>query len=371
MNKIFYYLFFIFLSCSLTVYADQQSDQLLQNKIDQLFIVGFRGTNFETAPEAQKILSETNVGGVILFDYDTPTKVYDRNIKTKSQTTALIKDLQSNAKTLLFISIDEEGGKVSRLKKVPGFVTTLSAEKLSLKSDTQVQSLAKGLSKILSGYGFNMDFAPVLDVNVNKKSPSIGAVGRSFSHLQSVVARKAIAFSKGLEQSSIIPVGKHYPGHGSAIGDTHKGFVDITKTFKQYELVTFKKACESGIPAIMVGHLYDANVDALYPATLSKAHIDRLKNDLGCTSQLIITDDIDMKALTDQYSRHDVLVNALNAGIDIVIASNNISTYNPNQFFVDRKIVFDAVKAGEISETRIVEAYTKVTQLKQKFGIIR
>lgn len=368
--KTLLYSFFIILAFSIPTHADQASDVVLQDKIDQLFIVGFRGASFDTAPEAQKMLSETNVGGVILFDYDTQSKKYDRNIKTKNQTTQLISDLQSHSKTRLFISIDEEGGKVSRLKKVTGFMPTLSAAKLSLKTDKQVQSVAKGLGKILAGYGFNMDFAPVLDVNVNKKSPAIGAVGRSFSHFQSVVARKGIAFSKGLQQSNIIPVGKHYPGHGSAVGDTHKGFVDITKTFKQYELEPFKKACASGIPAIMVGHLYDSRIDEVYPATLSKSHIDRLKN-LGCATQVIIADDIDMKALAGQYSRHDILVNAFNAGIDIVIASNNITSYSPAEFFVDRKIVFDAVKAGEISEARIDEVYTKVTQLKQRFGIIR
>jgi beta-N-acetylhexosaminidase len=228
------YLLLVLLFLSTPIYAEQASDVALQDKIDQLFIVGFRGTNFDTALDAQKMLSETNIGGVILFDYDTPTKSYDRNIKTKTQTVSLIKDLQSRAKTPLFISIDEEGGKVSRLKRVPGFTPIISASKLSLKSDKQVQSIAKGLGAVLSGYGFNMNFAPVLDVNVNKKSPAIGAVGRSFSHLQSVVARKGIAFSKGLEQNNIIPVGKHYPGHGSAVGDTHKGFVDITSSFKQY-----------------------------------------------------------------------------------------------------------------------------------------
>lgn len=255
------------------------------------------------------------------------------------------------------------------MKKVPGFTPTLSASKLSLKTDKQVQSIAKSLGVTLFGYGFNMDFAPVLDVNVNKKSPAIGAVGRSFSPLQSVVARKAIAFSNGLQQSNIIPVGKHYPGHGSAVGDTHKGFVDITKTFRQYELYPFKKSCASGIPAIMIGHLYDGKIDQVFPATLSKSHVDRLKG-LGCTSQVFITDDIDMKALSDQYSRHDVLVNTFNAGIDIVIASNNISTYFPEEFFIDRKIVFDAVKAGEISEARITEAYNKVVRLKKDFNIV-
>ncbi len=368
--KTFFYSFLLIFSLSVPAYADHASDFVLQNKIDQLFIVGFRGAIFDTATETQRMLTETNIGGLILFDYDTPTGVYDRNIKNKIQTKSLIKDLQSHSKTPLFISIDEEGGKVSRLKRVPGFTPIISANKLSLKSDKQVQVIAKGLGAILFDYGFNMNFAPVLDVNVNKKSPAIGAVGRSFSNLQSVVTRKGIAFSKGLEQEGIIAVGKHYPGHGSAKGDTHKGFVDITNSFKQYELVPFKKACEAGIPAIMVGHLYDSKVDALYPATLSKKHVDRLKG-LGCNSQVFITDDIDMRALSDQYSRRDILLNAFNAGIDIVIASNNIGDYKAEEFFTDRKIVFDAVRAGEISEARIDEAYNKVIILKQKFRIIK
>ncbi len=132
----------------------------------------------------------------------------------------------------------------------------------------------------------------------------------------------------------------------------------------------FEKACEAGIPSIMIGHLFDSNVDKDFPATLSKKHIDKLKG-IGCDTQILITDDIDMKALTSQYPRHDILVNAFNAGIDIVIASNNISTYKPNQYFTDRKIVLDAVEKGEISIGRINEAYEKVVALKEKYKIVK
>jgi beta-N-acetylhexosaminidase len=342
----------------------------LQDKIDQLFIIGFRGSSLEKAPELKKALSETNLGGVVLFDYDTPTKKYNRNILSSSQLTTLIKEIKSNSKTPIFISVDEEGGKVSRLKKISGFKVTPSAETLGSYSDVKVTSIASDLAVKLTSFGFNMDFAPVLDVNVNKKSPAIGAFGRSFSPLQSVVSAKAIAFMDGLKDQNIISVGKHYPGHGSAVSDTHKGLADITKTYKEYESVPFEKACEASIPSIMIGHLFNANVDKTFPATMSKAHIDKLKS-LGCDTQVLITDDIDMKALSAQYSRHDVLVRSINAGIDIVIASNNISTYKPNQYFTDRKIVFDAVEKGEISQSRIDEAYEKVTNLKAEFGIIK
>ncbi|MCC7436846.1 glycoside hydrolase family 3, partial [Candidatus Nomurabacteria bacterium] len=134
--------------------------------------------------------------------------------------------------------------------------------------------------------------------------------------------------------------------------------------------VPFQKACEAGISAIMIGHLFNINVDKNFPATMSKVHIENLKS-LGCDTQALITDDIDMKALTSQYSRRDILVNAINAGIDIIIASNNISTYKPNQYFDDRKIIFEAVEKGEISLERINESYEKVIGLKNKYKIIK
>lgn len=342
----------------------------LQDKIDQLFIIGFRGSSLEKAPELKKALNETNLGGVILFDYDTPTKKYNRNILSSSQLFSLITEIKSNSKSPIFISIDEEGGKVSRLKNLKGFNVTSSAKILGTYSDEMVYSIASGLGGKLSNFGFNIDFAPVLDVNVNPKSPAIGAYDRSFSPLQSVVSAKGIAFAKGLENAGIIAVGKHYPGHGSSLSDTHKGLADITKTYKEYESVPFQKACEAGIPSIMIGHLFDSNIDKTFPATLSKKHLDKLKS-IGCDTQVLITDDIDMKALTSQYSRHDILVNAFNAGIDIIVASNNISTYKPNQYFEDRKIVFEAIEKEEISQERISDAYEKIIALKKKYNIIK
>ncbi|MCC7436570.1 glycoside hydrolase family 3 protein, partial [Candidatus Nomurabacteria bacterium] len=249
----------------------------LQDKIDQLFIIGFRGSSLDKAPELKKALSETNLGGVILFDYDTPSKKYNRNILSSSQLTSLINEIKSNSKTSIFISIDEEGGKVSRLKNIKGFSVTPSAQTLGTYSDEKVATIASGLGEKLSSFGFNIDFAPVLDVNVNPKSPAIGAYGRSFSSLQSVVSGKGVAFIKGLESQNIISVGKHYPGHGSATADSHKGLADVTKTYKNYESVPFQKACEAGISAIMIGHLFNINVDKNFPATMSKVHIENLK----------------------------------------------------------------------------------------------
>src|SRR5690606_32795540 len=132
----------------------------------------------------------------------------------------------------------------------------------------------------------------------------------------SIVSEKGIAFMNGLLSSSIIPVGKHFPGHGSSTADSHLGFVDITDTYKDYELEPFREACRAGIPAIMIAHVYNKNIDQVYPATLSKKHINKLK-DIGCQNQLIISDDMDMRAISKEYGRSEALILAINAGVDI------------------------------------------------------
>lgn len=349
-----------------------ETDAVLQPKIDQLFIMGFRGTTLASAPALSKMIETTNLGGIILFDYDSPTKTYNRNVASLAQVKTLISETQEAHEFMpLFVAIDEEGGAVSRLKRVSGFSKTPSAAVLGTKSDTVVEETAAGLGKVLHGLGFNLDFAPVLDTNVNPSSPAIGAVGRSFSADPEVVAEKGIAFMKGLQSSGMIAVGKHFSGHGSATADSHLGFVDVTDTYKSYERIPFARACASGIDAIMVAHVFNRAIDATYPATLSKPTIDLLKNDTGCKNQLIISDDMDMQAITKTYGRKEALIRALNAGIDVLIISNNITAYNPDAFFEARKIVFDAVHDGSIPQSRIDDAYAKVTALKTHEGIIK
>lgn len=335
----------------------------LQDKIDQMFIIGFRGFDIDNAPDLKKALDETNLGGVILFDYDTPTKRYVRNIKDYEQVRKLNNDIVSFSKTKPFISIDEEGGLVSRLKTIPGYYPTPSAFVLGSFTDLAVKNVAYNLGLTLKYLGFNMNFAPSLDVRVNPKSPAIGAVGRAFSHLQSVVSIKGINFANGLSDAGIMAVGKHFPGHGSALADSHKGFTDITNTYKQYELVPFERACKAGIPAIMVGHVFNRKVDSVYPATLSKKHIDILKS-IGCENTLVVSDDMDMKAITDNFGRKNALVLAINSGIDVLVLSNNISEYNPDSYFEARKIVYEAVQSGLIKKETIDNSYQKIINLK-------
>lgn len=346
------------------------SDSELLQKIDQIFIVGFRGFTYDSSPELKRAISETNLGGVILFDYDVPSKKYLRNIRSESELKKLISDSQTNAKTPLFVSIDEEGGRVSRLKNLSSFEKTPSAKDLGFLSNQEVKNIASHLGAELNFFGFNIDFAPVLDVNVNSKNPIIGSLDRSFSNDPSVVAEKGIGFFKGLEEKKIISVGKHFPGHGSSLTDSHLGFVDITDTYQDSELIPFKKACEQNIPAIMMAHLFNKKVDLVYPASLSAKFVNLLR-DSGCTNQLIISDDLDMGAISKEYSKKLALTQAINAGIDIIIISNNVDKYNPNEFFDARKMVFDQVKSGKISEDRINQSFQKILSLKKQYGIMK
>lgn len=341
-----------------------KSDIELQRKIDQLFVIGFRGFVLDDTLDIYNALSETNLGGVILFDYDTPTKKYNRNIQASEQVKKLISDLQNLATTPLFIAIDEEGGKVSRLKNLKDFQKISSAKYLGSQKTSLVYDTAKKLGQSLGAYGFNLDFAPVLDTNVNPSNPIIGAIDRSFSTDPKIVSEKGIAFMKGLIDGGIIPVGKHFPGHGSSKADSHLGFVDITKTYKDYELNPFKDACNEGLPAIMIAHVYNKNIDEKYPATLSSNHVDVLKNQANCENTLIISDDMDMKAISSQYGRKEALVKAINAGIDVIIISNNVTTYDKNAYFEARKIVFEAVKNGEIESARIEQSFEKIKSFK-------
>lgn len=341
-----------------------QADVELQAKIDQLFMIGFRGYTYDSASDIKKALSETNLGGVILFDYDTPSKKYARNIQTESQLKKLITDLQSNTKTKLFVAVDEEGGKVSRLKNMSGFEKTSSAAYLGTQPTATVQATGKNLGTQLASYGFNINFAPDLDVNVNPKNPVIGGVDRSFSSDAAIVSEKGIAFMKGLIAGGITPVGKHFPGHGSSTADSHFGFVDISTTYKEYELDPFKAACAAGLPAIMVAHVYNKNVDAKYPATLSQKHTANLKQKAGCSNQLIFSDDMDMRAISAQYGREEALILALNAGVDVLVISNNVVGYDKDAYFNARKIVFDAVRSGKITQSTIDAAYKKIKDFK-------
>lgn len=338
------------------------ADQELYRKIDQLLMIGFRGVEVTDASPIAAILEDTNLGGVILFDYDGPSKKRDRNITSPLQVQELTQALQDRAQTPLLIAVDEEGGAVNRLKKADGFSYVLPrAKDLGSKKVSNTLLQSKKLARQLKVLGINLNFGPVTDLDYGVRSPIIGALGRAFSSKPLTVVAHARAFIEGHDYYGIGTVIKHFPGHGSARGDTHQGVVDATRTYEAKELEPFQRLINDGdARAIMVAHLMNRDIDPEFPASLSKITVtDLLRKKLGFDG-VVITDDLNMGAIAEKYSPGEAAVLALLAGNDLLIFSNNIDSYDDALVYTVRDAIFAAVRDGSLSEDRVHEAYSHV-----------
>jgi beta-N-acetylhexosaminidase len=266
----------------------------------------------------------------------------------------------------LFISVDEEGGVVSRLGKANIGVTHLEdAIKLSAeKTPEEVNALATTLGEEIKALGFNMNFAPVLDIHTNPANPVIG--NRAFGVDAATVATYANAFNKGLMASGIVTSGKHFPGHGDTATDSHTEQTSVTHTAKRLkstELVPFKQAIKDGIPTIMMGHITLPNVsENPLPASLSPDIIETiLRKDLGFKG-IVVTDSLRMKAITDFYTADEVGVLFLQAGGDMILI--------PDDFEATYQGIINAVNEGKISTARINESVERILNVKVQYGLL-
>jgi beta-N-acetylhexosaminidase len=353
--------------------SDTRADDELRAKIGQMLIVGFRGTEIGDDSKIARQIAELNLGGVILFDYDNPSKSFPRNIVGPAQTKELIARIQGRASVPLFISVDAEGGKVNRLKEEYGFKSFLGAQELGWLDDLEkTRSSAAELGDELKGLGFNLNFAPVVDVNVNPANPVIGKLGRSFSADPQVVAAQAAAFIAGQHDSGIVTAIKHFPGHGSSLVDSHLGLVDVTETYQQKELIPFRSLIDSGqADMVMSAHIMNTNIDPDYPATLSPLFLrDILRGQLGFGG-IIVSDDMQMGAIVKNYGFKDALVRAVNAGCDILILSNNGTVYDEDIAAKASDALVEAVRTGQISRDRINDSWQRIISVKEKFGILK
>lgn len=343
------------------------SDRKLKNEIGQMIMIGFRGTGAEPGSYITRVLREVKVGGVILFDYDVPSNSYDRNIVNPEQLEKLISNLKSYSSEPLLVAVDAEGGKVNRLKEKYGFLPILSPKEMGEAGNTaSTTEEALKLAFELKTVGFNMNMAPVVDVDVNPDNPVIGALGRSFSPDPQQVFLDASAFIEVHKENNIITVAKHFPGHGSSQDDSHLGLVDVTETYKKEELIPYQKLREAGmLQAVMTAHIIDRNIDENYPATLSPRFLqDILRGGIGFEG-VIISDDMQMGAITSNYGFEESIIMAVNAGCDILILSNNGSAgYDENVPYKVRDVIYEAVKTGKISRERITESYERISLLK-------
>lgn len=365
--------FAVGVSLSFPVLSDAQTPQVpeisLRDKIDQMLMIGFRGTTFAKSPELSGVLKNSNLGGVILFDYDTPSKKYVRNIVTPKQIKTLIAAAQKNAKTPLFVAVDEEGGAVTRLKKSYGFTTMLPSHEILAKSSVlSVQKKVATHAAVMQDLGFNIDFAPTVDI-LNPANPAIGKYGRSFGADTDTIISYASAFARGLSLKGIAPVIKHYPGQGSTLVDTHKAAADSSATFSRTEEIPFTKMLANSSLSVMVSHIVVSDIST-EPASLSKEHIDRLRAIPGFQG-LVFSDDYDMGAIRKGYPLDTLVAKAVNAGVDVLIFSNNIGAYNPNEFYEVREAIERGVASGIIPKEKIDAAYARIMEFKKEKGIMK
>ena len=323
----------------------------LEEKIGQMFFIGSRKNaagqrQLALDEPLKKVLTQFQPGGFIFFA---------ENLDTISQTTAFIEELQKDAKIPLFIGIDEEGGTVTRLNKAEKLHSTVMPEPYTIGSTGNSEyafMAAKAIGEELKSLGFNLNFAPVADVFSNPKNKIIGR--RAYSEDPSVVSEMVAQAVKGTKESGIIPVLKHFPGHGDTLEDSHTG---AAEQLKKAELLPFCSGIEAGAEMVMMGHLMTPEItDNGLPATLSRSIVEGvLREQLGFDG-VIITDGLEMSAITAFYSEEEAVVMAVEAGIDILLL--------PNDFSKAYNAVLTAVMDGRISEERIDESVIRILALK-------
>jgi beta-N-acetylhexosaminidase len=344
----------------------------LRRKLGQLLIVGFRGSQSADCELIARDISEYHIGGVVLFDQEMaqPT-VNRRNIESPAQVKRLIDHLQAQAAVPLLVSIDQEGGRVNRLKADYGFPESLSHEELGrLNNLEETYHHAELTAKTLASVGINLNLAPVVDLDANPDNPIIKGKRRSFSSDPETVSQQAGAFIKAHRAQGVLTCAKHFPGHGSAPGDTHLGMTDSTKTWSEAELIPFRQLIEAGLcDMIMSAHIFNANLDPDHPATLSRTVItDLLRGTLGFQGA-ICSDDLEMKAISSHYGLESSVPAAVEAGVDLLCFGNNLS-YDPDIAPKAIAILQHAVDSGRITEARVEDSYQRVMALKRKGQLV-
>ena len=339
----------------------------LDVKIGQMLMVGFRGLEVSDDSPIVQDIRDRHLGGVVLFDYDVPTKSPVRNVESPTQVTALVKALQSASATPLLVAIDYEGGIITRLKEKYGFPPTVSHQYLGEVNDLRfTHQEATKMAKTLAELGINLNLAPVVDVNTNPDNPIIAKYERSFSADPEIVTQQALEFIEAHHEQGVLCTLKHFPGHGSSTGDSHLGVVDVTDTWSRIELEPYASIIEAGqADAIMTAHVFNANLDPEYPATLSRPTITGiLREELGYDG-VVISDDMQMGAIADHYGFEIAIQKSIEAGVDILAIANN-SVYEEDIAAHTVALIKRLVQDGRTDEARINESYQRIRQLKSK-----
>jgi beta-N-acetylhexosaminidase len=335
---------------------EQISGMTLDEKIGQMLMFSIEG--YSLSDNTKKLIKDYKVGGFI---------VLGENVQDTKQVLELLNSIKREnilSKIPLFLSVDEEGGRVTRMpkefKKLP---TNKTIGKLNNKVFSS--KIGSAIGSEIKAFGYNMDFAPVLDVNSNPNNPVIG--NRSFGANASVVSDLGIETMKGIQSENIIAVVKHFPGHGDTNVDSHKGLPTVNNDLERLqslELIPFTKAINNEVDAIMIAHILLPKIDKENPSSMSKIIItDILRNNLKFDG-VVITDDMTMGAIMKNYNIGEAAVKSVNAGTDVVLVCHGYD----NQIGVINALK-DACLKGEILESRINESVYRILKLKKKYNL--
>ncbi len=354
----------IFMVCTLNA-------KTLDQKIANMFMVGFYGTKVSKSSMIIKDICTRGLGGVLLFDRHPTKRNQAKNISSPSQLKRLTSDLSNACDRQPLIAVDQEGGKVQRLRVKDGFYGRYSrASALGSQTMDIAKDVYSKMADELRSVGINYNLAPVADLAVNRQNGVIYKLGRSYGSRADRVAMFNKIFINAMNSRGVLTSLKHFPGHGSSLGDTHKGFVDVTDRWSRVELEPFESVIRSGkADSIMVAHVFNRKIDTKYPASLSKKTIKGLlRGELGYDG-VVITDDLQMRAISRHYSLEETIRLAINAGVDILLFGNQLDPKHEVTLVKLVSITKKLLSQGKISRRSIEQANRRIDRMRSKIGL--
>lgn len=364
----------LFLNCSGTHSENETTNEIdkvnleenkkpsIEEMIGQMLMVGVDATALKQNTSVIKYLKANTLGGVILYEKNIS------KVNSKELLKSFCTDIQKQSSGYVFIGIDQEGGLVNRLKTKYGFPASVTATFLGDKNNADTTSFyASRMANTISHLGINVNFAPCVDLCSNPNNPIIAKPKRCFSDNPELVAEHAGIFNTELMNKGVLPVLKHFPGHGSSRGDTHLDMADVTQTWNENELIPYQKLIEqNNVPAIMSAHIINANLDSdTIPSTLSKSILtDLLRTKMGFNG-VIFSDDMQMKAISKYYGLENAIEMAVNAGVDVLMFSGNIPGTSTPTIERVHTTFNKLLKEDKITEERLYESYVRIMDLKE------
>lgn len=342
-------------------YSDTTS---LDFKIGQMVMIGINDrTEVSSSDPLIKELKNGKIGGVLLFEKNIAKNDSKKKLKN------LVSDLKKASPFPLFVSIDEEGGKVHRLKSKYGFLDIPSAGylgKLGIPDSTYFYH--RQLARLLDEIGINLNYSPDVDLALNPANPVIAKVERSFSADPDSVSIHALEVIRAHHDEGVKTVLKHFPGHGSSTTDSHLGITDVTNQWKILELIPYNQIIQSGkVDGIMTAHIINCHLDTnCLPGTLSKTVVTDVLRGMLRYDGVVFSDDMQMYAISKNYGLENAVEMAINAGVDVIMFGNNVNLNDRITATEIHSIIKNLVESGKVTKARIDEAFNRIIKMKNK-----